>query len=400
MNISDKNVKHQCTSCQMCSAVCNSSAICIKLDANGFYRPYIDSEKCNSCGLCVKVCYKFDSNIKLTSLNSLKQNELYAAAANDDDVVKSTSSGGIADILARKLFEDGYNVIGVVYDNEHNDARHIIAKQRDDLDMFRGSKYIQPFSSEAFRTLVEGIKDEKFAVFGLPCQIYAISRYLEIIKKRENCALIDLYCHGCPSISVWKKISDDIKLKTGARSFDKVIWRSKLRGWGTYVLEVKNNGKRIYNSTPRDNGFFDLFFCNQILNNSCFDCKVRSSLEYTDIRLGDFWGPDFRKTYRGMSGVSIATEKGGKLFDSIKQLVTYREMTVDSFFPYQSWNRDYMIDETLRRRLMSAIKDENTMVKDAVKLLPSHNSPAYKVKVLIKQLFYYLPIGFSSFIRK
>ncbi len=384
----------------MCSAVCSNHAISIRLNPDGFYRPYVDPEKCRDCGLCVKVCYKFDSKIKLTSEVALKGKELYAASANDDNVVQNTTSGGIADILARTLYEEGYNVIGVVYDSEHNDARHIIAKRGEDLDLFRGSKYIQPYSSEAFRSLVKGIKDERFAVFGLPCQIYAISRYLEIIKKRDNCVLIDLYCHGCPSINVWNKISGEIKLKTGVKNFDNVIWRSKLRGWGTFVLEIQNNGKRIYNSTPKGNEFYDLFFCNQILNNSCSNCKVRGSLEYTDIRLGDFWGPDFRKTYRGMSGVSVATEKGKEVFNSIKQFVTCMRMPDDSFFPYQSWSREYVIDETLRSCLMRAIIDENSMAKDAVKLLPSHRSPVYKVKILIKQLFYYLPIGFNSIIRK
>lgn len=400
MNISNENTKHQCTSCQMCSAVCNNRAISIRLDADGFYRPYIDFGKCSDCGLCVKICYKFDSDIKPTSSDVLKSKKLYAASANDDNVVKNTTSGGIADLLARELFDDGYKVIGVVYDNEHDDARHFIARQKDDINLFRGSKYIQPYSQEAFRTLVKEIKNEKFAVFGLPCQIYAIARYLEIIKKRDNCILIDLYCHGCPSINVWWKISNDIKLKTGAESFDKVIWRSKLRGWGAFVLEVQNKDKRIYNSTPRNNEFFDLFFCNQILNNSCSNCKTRGSLEYTDIRLGDFWGPDYRKSHRGMSGVSIATKKGNEVFDSVKQFLTYKEMPNDSFFPYQSWNREYKVDNDLRGHLMCVIKDGNTMAMDAVKLLPSHRSPIYRVKVLVKQLFYYLPIGFSSIIRK
>ena len=40
MNINDQSAIHKCTSCQMCAAVCPQNAIVVKLNEDGFYRPY------------------------------------------------------------------------------------------------------------------------------------------------------------------------------------------------------------------------------------------------------------------------------------------------------------------------------------------------------------------------
>lgn len=399
MNVLDKTALRPCTSCQMCGAVCASAAIVIKQNDDGFYRPYIDSTKCTECGLCTKVCPKFDKDIKLTSQEKLDTLGLYAASAINDEIVSTTTSGGVADLLAVQLIADGYKVIGVVYEKESNNAVHCVAEGVEQTIDFRGSKYIQPYSVDAFKRLVKESRNLKFAVFGLPCQIYAISRFLDRTKRRDNCILVDLYCHGCPSMNVWKKMSDKIRRETGLKGFDKVIWRSKLRGWGSFVLEVQNEGKRIYNSTPKHDEFFDLFFCNQVLNDSCNSCKLRGSLEYTDIRLGDFWGPDYRKTFRGVSGVSIATNRGQEMYAKIADRLKSHEMQVSSFFPYQSWDHEYSINEDLRERLLEKLRDSHTSITTIAGMLPSHNTTAYKIKTSIKQLFYYLPIRFQNLIR-
>ena len=93
-----------------------------------------------------------------------------------------------------------------------------------------------------------------------------------------------------------------------------------------------------------NNEFFELFFSNQILNDSCTDCQLRGTLAYTDIRLGDFWGRDYEKTFEGVSGVSLITDQAFVLFDKIKESLVLEEKEYDSFLPYQSWSHTYKID--------------------------------------------------------
>ena len=206
MNIEDKNILRECTSCQVCGAVCPKEAIHIELNKDGFYRPIIDQNKCIDCGICLKACYKYDEQISITTEEKLKDIPVYAASAKDDDVLSNTTSGGVADILCKHLIEEGYQCVGVSYDQEKDIAINTIASTQKETDAFRGSKYIQSFTYPAFKELLGKKVDGKYAVFGTPCHIYALDRHLRRIKKREQFLLIDIFCHGCPSLTIWKNM--------------------------------------------------------------------------------------------------------------------------------------------------------------------------------------------------
>lgn len=399
MNINHPNPINPCTSCQVCGAICPAQAISIELDEDGFYRPFINQDKCIDCGLCVKTCYKFDDNIHISSNEDLLKTPLYAAAATNDDVVKQTTSGGIADLLAKKLINEGYKVVGVVYDYTEDRAVHQIASSIEETTSFRGSKYIQPYSMKAFREAIKDCRNQNYAIFGLPCQIYAISKFLEKKQLRKQCLLIDLYCHGCPSMFVWKKTSEMIRQKLKCEKFDNVIFRSKHRGWGDFVLEVKS-GKKQYISKPLDNYFYDLFFSNQILNDSCATCKLRGTLSYSDIRLGDFWGKKYRKTTRGISGITISTDEGLKIFEKILSNISFVKESYKDFLPSQSWNHIYPVNKDFREELISFLKDGNKDIAFISKHINQRKPLRTKGKMVIKHFLSFLPLKFTTFLRQ
>lgn len=398
MNIMNVSALRPCTSCQMCAAVCPVNAITFSLDKEGFYKPFV-SDKCTNCSLCTKVCYRIDEEIRVTPKEDLKNLTLLAASANDKQILKETTSGGIGDILARQLIKDGYKVIGVVYDGERDCAVHRVAVKEDDVFSFRGSKYIQSYSVDAFRKMVHDVKRERYAVFGLPCQIYAISRYLERIGRRNDCILVDLYCHGCPSMFIWKKLSSKIKHTTGVVNFDNVIWRSKKRGWGDYVIDVQKNGKTIWISRPLTNFFYDFFFSDQLLNESCNTCKLRDTLLYTDIRLGDYWGPKYRGNLCGVSGVTIVTKQGQLLIDSIKNQIRIEISTMDSFLPYQSYNQVIIPDINKREKWLQMLLNPNVSISELNQDLRKSWSKSMFVKMFLKQILSYLPNSLKRIIR-
>lgn len=387
MNINSINNIKPCTSCQMCYAVCPKNSITIKLDNNGFYSPEINNASCIDCGICVKFCYKFDDAITLTSQQELKNISLYAASAKEDDLVANTTSGGIADLLAKELIEQGYSVIGVTYDYEKDRAVSRIATNKQETDGFRGSKYIQSFTAEAFKEFVLICKKQKFAVFGLPCHIYAINKYLSKHNLRDNCILIDLYCHGCPSMFVWDKVKTKIKKKLNVDRFDDVNFRGKSKGWGQFVLEARA-GKKKYHSTPIHNEFYDLFFSNLVLNESCEDCLLRSTLAYTDIRLGDFWGKLFRRTSRGVSAVSVVTKRGEEIIEKIENSISAQKLSHDVFIHYQSWGHKYQINYKLRDLLLNMLQGEKS-IEDIATVLNRKLSLKQRVKKVLKSIYYF-----------
>lgn len=400
MNISDTSAFRNCTSCGICATVCAKKAISMHLDEEGFYRPVVNVDSCNDCGLCTSVCYKFDGDLKMTTDEGLLQKPLSSAWALDDDVVKSTTSGGIGDLLARQLMNDGYRVVGVVYNEEKTRAEHRIAETEEELTPFRGSKYIQSYTFDAFKEVVANCRNDKYAVFGTPCQIYALNKLSTKRKVRDHFFFVDLYCHGCPSIYSWIKYQSDIKKRINVDKFDSISFRSKAKGWGSlYIVEAKSKGEIVYIGNKANDKFYELFFSEQILNTACYDCQLRSTLEYTDIRMGDFWGHKFLDNQRGVSAISLATDKGKGVFERLHQ-VTCARCSYDEFLPYQSWNLSYKVDLENRKAVLDSLANPNEEIDKAITMLRQHQGFATKVKRYIKTVLAVFPLGLTNSIKK
>ena len=399
MNITDKTAIRLCTSCQMCAAVCPKSAIRISLDKDGFYRPSVDDNLCVNCGICMRICYKFDKHIETSDTEILTNTKLYGATAKDINVVNNTTSGGVADIMARQLMKDGYRCVGVVYDGGNDTAIDKVATTEEDLTGFRGSKYIQSYTLDAFKEVVENCKTEKYAIFGTPCHIYALDKYLRQHKMREQHMLIDLYCHGCPSLNIWKKYVRDVKLKIGEEKIDYVNFRSKVKGWGKFCIVVIVGGKPVYYSERKNNDFFDIFFSDQILNEACNDCLLRGTLAYTDIRLGDFWGKRYVMNDKGVSAVSIVSESAKDLFEKITEKLNFKEENYEDFLPWQSWGKCHHPNEDLRKTLLAQLRDDKTSLRTSIVTIQNQQSVHRKFSRIAKHIIQSLPVRFEKRIR-
>lgn len=401
MNINDKSALRACTSCQMCAAVCAKNAITIQLNEDGFYRPYIDEDKCVDCGLCTKVCYKFDANVKVTNTDALDKLKVYSAQYKSASILEKVTSGGVADALAKELVKQGFVCIGVTYNDDRHRAEHVIASTVGETDAFRGSKYIQSYSLDAFKSLVKNARTTKFAIFGLPCHIYAAHQFLSQRNLRDNCLLIDLFCHGCPSMLVWNKYEQKIKKQVKNKKFDDVQFRSKVRGWGTfYVVVVVVEGVRAFISSPKQDEFYSLFFSDHVLNDACSDCKLRSTMEYTDIRLGDFWGKRFLKDRKGVSAVAITSERGQMLFETIKDKFVTAHSDMSEVLVKQSYGKIYHPNLELRKNMLEALRDNNKTLKDVVDLYYSKQGLTLKAKKWLKTINWYLPFDLTRLLKR
>lgn len=400
MNIDSPSQIRPCTGCQMCGAVCPTSAISIDLNEEGFFRPFIDLDKCINCSRCVRYCYKFDYNVKATT--DLYNFDLFAAWVNNNNILNETTSGGIADILAKILVQNGYTCIGIIYDLNTNCAKAYHADSEKETDSFKGSKYIQPYTVHEFKNLVKHHKNRNYAVFGLPCHIYSINKFLEKEGDIKDHILIDLYCHGYPTLNLWLKYIKEIKNKLKGKKILSVNFRSKIRGWGNFYIVVVVEGQvnPVTYVSPRINDpFYDLFFSDTILNNSCYDCKLRSTLMYTDIRLGDFWGNCYVKNNKGVSAVTICSSKGQDIFEKIKPAIHSEKQEIDNFIPFQSFGKIYPMPLDIREILLTQLKDPTIPLETSLKYYKKSLSHKKRFILEAKNLIKLLPISLINQIK-
>lgn len=333
------NVNHirDCFGCGVCALACSRKLIDIRLNADGFYEPYIaEPDKCTDCGLCVEVCSynHHDYALKTCSITS------YAAWSKDVAVRRKCSSGGIGFEIGRKLIADGYKVCGVRYNAERNLAEHYIATTVEELIPSIGSKYIQSFTLDGFKQIN---RKEKYLVTGTPCQIDSFRRYIQMFKCEDIFVLLDFFCHGVPSKLMWDKYVKWAEKKVGKLTY--VSWRNKQTGWhDSWAMAIDGEahgekvnwhdsynmlirGKRSYLNSRRTQGdmFYRLFLSDACLGKACYEkCRFKWNHSSADIRIGDAWGGIYGNDEDGVSVAISLTEKGNKVLSPLNcELISY-----------------------------------------------------------------------------
>ena len=374
-----------CYGCGVCATICGRKIIEIRQNTDGFYEPHItDEAKCSTCGLCLDVCaYLHDElSLKDCTINS------YAAWSKDHLIRRKCSSGGAGFEIGKYLIERGYKVCGVRYDAEKNRAEHYIASTVDELVQSAGSKYIQSYTVDGFKAIS---RKEKYLVTGTPCQIDSFRRYIQRFHCEDNFVLLDFFCHGVPSMLLWKKYTEWAEKKVGKITY--ASWRNKWTGWHdswAMGIDGKEHGvkidwhdsydmlireKKSYLESRRSQGdmFYSLFLGDCCLGKQCFGkCKYKYERSSADIRIGDLWGNTYKDNEDGVSCAIAFTEKGDKVLKHINcELVSH---------PFSLVAEGQMKDSPKYQRyfehIMDLLKNDKKTIDDACH---------YKSKFLTRQ---------------
>lgn len=357
-NVCDNSAMRDCTGCGICASVCGTKAINIQLGKDGFYKPIVDDAKCVECGLCKKSCYRYDDNL----IQSNEVKACYAAVNKDEIQLRSSSSGGISRVLMEECIARGYKVFGCTYDVTKNIAKSIIATSVEELDQFYGSKYFQSYTVEGFNEILKDRTDQKYAIFGTPCHIYAFSQTNKYKRKPDNYLLVDIFCHGCPSFNLWKSYLQYTNQITGCQSYRKIAFRSKTHAWHEYCIDFLAESKQ-YSSKKSGDPFYELFFGMDVMNMACYDCNSRSSMAYSDIRLGDYWGEKYDLNTKGVSAFVVGTMKGVEFFKSIESKIHVEDATFENILLGQSYGKLHTYNAERRKYLLANLNEENNLLE-------------------------------------
>ena len=84
----------------------------------------------------------------------------------------------------------------------------------------------------------------------------------------------DIVCHGVPSPLIWKEYLEYLQ-NASDREIESVSFRDKEKlGWHNSTLTIKDKEQcTILTETQRDNYYFQLFLCHEILRPVCHKCR-------------------------------------------------------------------------------------------------------------------------------
>lgn len=376
-----------CTACSACQSICHKHAITMITDDEGFQYPYINEDSCVECGLCIKTC---PANKELDVTSSYPQ-QPYLAWINDDEVRLDSSSGGIFTALARYVISQGGVVCGAAYDDDMT-VRHRIVDNENDLIHLRGSKYVQSITEGIFSDIKVYLNKGVMVYFvGTPCQVAGLKSFLK--KKYDNLLTSDLICHGVPSGNLFKEQIKYFERKVGKKIVD-IKFRAKKRfGQGYDIQIITNTGANKFfcaELVPYFNGFWK----NITLRESCYKCQYASLHREGDITLADFWlvkkcFPDVR-TSKGTSLVFVNSIIGENIFMKLANSgdVYIREATIEQALLGQGQLKSPVprpIERDGYKRYLDFEKYCNGLLKNSIGYkIKMHLRNAIKVLILFK----------------
>ncbi len=330
-----------CTGCRACEQICPKSCINMVFDKEGFIYPDIDMTSCINCGSCERVCHALIKD-KLQLINGSKDQTGYFGWHKDPEIRAKSSSGGAFTAIVEAFLDDNGVVFGASYNDDFTYVHHIMADKKT-YHTLRKSKYVFSDPEDSYlkvrQTLLGG---QKVIFTGTPCQIAGLKAFLK--KDYENLLLIDLICHGTPSVKTYeshiKHISRDSKIEN-------VDFRSKYFGWFCYCFKVDLEDGTYVKQLEED------FYLNKFLNNyslrkCCYKCQYSNRNHVSDITIADFWGiNDYKPELNDEKGISLVifnNKKFSHLFQNLSVIMNLWQLDYPYFKYVYKTHEKYSLD--------------------------------------------------------
>lgn len=296
-----------CVGCGACAQICPKNCFSMQLDKYGFWVPVVDRNVCVKCGLCQKACPALSPTYTLHEPHAV----LCATLKNRPEVLKKSSSGGLAYALSHAIIKQG----GVVFGAAYTPDMQVVHQEVTDLaglSALQGSKYVQSHLNTTYQQAKKRLLEGKQVLFvGTPCQIAGLYTYLGNTPQGKLLTC-DLLCGGAPAPGLFAKYIAYLegKFKQKITCFN---FRSKKYGYGYGYLHLLStfNGRKPVLLTGKDSSFVRTLGLGYV-RNSCFDCPFRSVQRVGDITAGDFWNllVPVKQFEQGLSLGLVNTEKG------------------------------------------------------------------------------------------
>lgn len=311
----------ECTGCTACYGVCPKDAISMKVNKEGFISSFVKVDKCVNCGLCRHVC-PLENGI----MNIDEVPQLYVGYSKEESQRMQSASGGVFFQIAKFFIEKHNAIVFGATMNRDMEVFHIGITTVEDLNLIRGSKYVQSDLKKSFEQTKRLLEDGRWVLFsGVACQINGLKRYLS--KHYDRLFTVDLICHGIPSHTMFIDYVKFLERKKHKKivdyKFRQKHGNEKSPSYDTKIFFEDNTEILI---SGDDDIYTINYLQNDLQNNACFRCPFTSIHRDGDITLGDYWGIDKVHPEIRVNGTSlvIVNSKAGKL--AIRELLNDIEL--------------------------------------------------------------------------
>ncbi len=260
--------KRLCISCYACVSACESDAIRMVEDDNGFLRATIAGD-CIKCGKCLPVCPQLIQTDK-------HDDEPNLCLLKPSDSTSGLHPGTIA-VLAKWIISREGLICGPLMKSDLNVSMSLTG------DLFSMSKiqscsYAYIDAEDTYKNVKDTIDSGREVLFiGLPCQVQAVKAFI------GDSALLftaDIACKGQPSPVIYQKYLEEITSEKPVRQI-----RFEPKGKPDGTLEVMYDDGSV--STSYDNPYIRALDRNLIVNQACASCRIPGRSGTGDITIGD-----------------------------------------------------------------------------------------------------------------
>lgn len=304
----------KCTGCAACKDVCPKQCITMQPDDLDALHPVVDESICINCGLCEKTC---PNN---RELSYKLPHKVLAAWSNDNEVRRTSASGGIACELYHYWIKNGGVATGVVFDRDEG-CHFILLENESDIKAVQNSKYTFSDTAGIYKVVKQKLQAGISVLFiGVPCQVAGLYGFLK--KEYDNLTAVDIICHGMPPATYLEQHIKSIEDKKKEYTCQ-LFFRDPKYYTYTFTFTLKNNnGKEFYNKKVLTHDNYQLGYHRALIyRENCYSCNYAREERISDLTIGDFSGlgrfAPFEYDKHNVSCILENTDKGSALLKKL-----------------------------------------------------------------------------------
>ena len=169
-------------------------------------------------------------------------------------------------------------------------VRHVAVTALQELPRLKGSKYVQSEIGTIYRDVQEQLNAGKTVLFsGTPCQAAGLRGFLR--KAYDNLFVVDIVCHGVPSLQFFRDYLRLTEEKCGGRIVD-FRFRDKSTGWklhGRMTVETADGQAKPVYFEPEESSYYQMFLNSYTYRENCYSCPYAGGDRPGDVTIGDYW---------------------------------------------------------------------------------------------------------------